>query len=75
MDDRYYIDETCSVCDTECGSRLCDDCKEETERLFVEFWDSLNSDQRLYLDNKADGVYLSDMYERMKKCLNHTATS
>ena len=61
MDDRYYIDETCSVCDTECGSRLCDDCKAETEILFKALClENFNSDQLLYLAMRLDGVYLTD---------------
>ena len=61
MYDRYYIDETCSVCDTECGSRLCDDCKADTVNLFRALMlDNFNSDQRIYLASLLDGVYLTD---------------
>ena len=57
MDDRYYIDETCSVCGTECGSRLCDDCKAETELLFKALClENFNPDQLIYLDNRLEGL-------------------
>ena len=61
MEERYYIDEECQVCGTDCGSRLCDDCKAETEILFKALClDNFNSDQLLYLTTLLDGVYLND---------------
>lgn len=59
--DRYYIDEECEVCGEMCGSRLCDDCKAETEILFKAICgDNFNSEQLLYLAQRLDGVYLTD---------------
>lgn len=59
MYERYYIDETCSVCETECGSRLCDDCKAETELLFKALClENFNPDQLIYLDNRQEGLSL-----------------
>ena len=59
--DRIYIDEECQVCGADCGSRLCDDCKSETDNLFKALCvDNFNSDQLIYLANRLDGVYLTD---------------
>lgn len=59
--DRVYIDVECSVCGTVCGSRLCDDCKAETEIMFKGLCcDNFNTDQLLYLSARIDGSYLTD---------------
>ena len=58
---RRYTDEECQVCGQHVGSRLCDDCKEETEILFKALClENFNPEQLLYLDGRLDGVYLTD---------------
>lgn len=54
----YFIDETCHVCGVECGSRLCDSCREETEWLFREAMGQFTKEQVRHLANLLDGVYL-----------------
>ena len=56
----YYMEETCHVCGAECGSRLCDDCREETEWQFRQLMGGFTKEQVRHLANQMDGVYLED---------------
>jgi hypothetical protein len=56
----YYIDETCHVCGAECGSRLCESCREETQWQFVQLMGQFTKEQVQHLANLLDGVYLTD---------------
>ena len=56
----YFIDETCHVCGTECGSRLCDSCREETEWQFRQVMGQFTKEQVRHLANLLDGVYLEE---------------
>lgn len=66
MEERCYIDEECQGCGTDCGSRLCDDCKEDTEEMLFTLLDDMSPERRGYLSMCLDGVYLSDWYYMMK---------
>ena len=56
--ERYFIDETCHVCGAECGSRLCDSCREETVWQFCQIMNQFTKEQVRHLANLLDGVYL-----------------
>jgi hypothetical protein len=67
----YYIDEICHVCGAECGTRLCDSCRDETEWQFRQVMGQFTREQVRHIANLVDGVYLEDYlkYDREgRKC-------
>lgn len=62
----YYIDQVCHVCGADCGSRLCEDCREETEWQFRQVMGGFTREQVRHIANRIDGVYLEDYLKRAK---------
>lgn len=60
----YYVDETCHVCGVECGSRLCESCREDTEWQFRDAMAQFTKEQIRHLANLLDGVYLETFLRR-----------